>query len=281
MLAKSWLGITPQTSPVVGRVRSPARAPARSCRRREQAQRPHVEDARVGVVTVGTGPVHEAVGQAHQHHEVGEHREHAGALRPLLGRRARGSSMPTCVRVRRPPAWRTRPPRSTPPGMSMVRNRAAAAMSSSEYRPPSNELPEVHDLLVEQLAVVPLVGRQPEALRRSGAAHGHVARVTVVELLVAHRGVVGPLQQLRVGAVVVVPLVERVERGLPVRRAAPSCGTRGSACSRGGSGSKHSPSGARCSSSGARVGIGAHPHEAPPALAAQLAEPQRRRVERR
>ena len=47
------------------------------------------------------------------------------------------------------------------------------------------------------------------------------------------------------------------------------------------SGSNQSPSGARCSSSGRASGSGAHPHEAPPTLAAQLAEPQRGRVERR
>ena len=57
----------------------------RPLRRREEPQRPHVEDARVGVVAVGPGPVHEAVGQAHQHHQVGEHREHPGALGALLG----------------------------------------------------------------------------------------------------------------------------------------------------------------------------------------------------
>ena len=78
-------------------------------------------------------------------------------------------------------------------------------------------LPEVHDLLVEQLAVVPLVGGHAESLGRSRAADRDVPSMTVVELLVTHRGVVGPLQQLRVRAVVVIPLVEHVECRLPVR----------------------------------------------------------------
>ena len=77
------------------------------------------------------------------------------------------------------------------------------------------------------------------------------------------------------GPVVVVPLVERVERRPSSSRAAPSCGTRGTACPRGGTDRSSRGSGERCSSSGRASGstqIHTKPHRR-----SQRSSPRRRR----